>query len=104
MAYIQSVSRFGKIDKNHVAKRIGHGKAINPTLSSSRATMISAALSALIKNGIGQVFLSVIRDFTNPGQITLISILSFFKLPRNASPYALTQALVALYDGQLGKP
>ena len=59
-----------------------------------------AALSASIKNGIGQVFLSVILERIKPGQITLTEIFSARRLLRNASPQALTQALLALYEGQ----
>ena len=60
------------MDNAQVANRIGQGKAISPTFFSNREAMISEAFSADIKNGIGQVFLSVMRDFTKPGQITLI--------------------------------
>ena len=63
--------QLGKMEPNQAAKRIGHGKTIRPTFFSIRLAIISAALSASIKNGIGQVFLSVILERTNPGQITL---------------------------------
>ena len=69
------LTQFGRTDKNQTASRIGQGKAINPTFFSTREAMISAALSASIKKGMGQVFWSVIRERINPGQMTLTLML-----------------------------
>jgi len=97
---MKSLIQLGRIETNHVAKRIGQGKAISPMFLSSLVAMISAAFSASIKNGIGHVFLSVIRERTNPGQMTETLMFSGFNARRRASPHALTQALLALYEGQ----
>ena len=101
---MKSLNLFGKIEPNQVANLICHGKAINPTFFSMRLAIISAALSASIKYGIGQVFLSVIRERINPGQIVETLIPKGAKDKRKPSPQALTQAFVAEYDGQVGIP
>jgi hypothetical protein len=90
--------------KAHTAKRIGQGKTINPTFFCMRFAISSAAGSASIKNGIGQVFLSVILDRMNPGQIVFTWMLCSSKCNLKASPYAFTHALEALYDGHAGRP
>lgn len=93
---MSSLIQLGKIETNHAPKRIGQGKAISPLFFSMRLAMRLAALSASIKKGIGQVFLSVMRERTNPGAKTDTLMLCFFaKSMRKASPQALTQALVA---------
>ena len=61
--------QFGKMLINHEARRMGNGKAIKPTFFFMRFAISSAAGSASIKNGMGQVFLSVILERTNPGQM-----------------------------------
>ena len=66
--YMKSLTQFGKMLANHVAKRMGNGKAIKPTFFCMRLAINFAAGSASIKNGMGQVFLSVILERTNPGQ------------------------------------
>ena len=96
--------QFGRTEPNQAAKRIGQGKVIRPLFFSMPAAMISAAFSASMKNGIGQVFLSVIRERTNPGQMTFSCMFSLAKRIRIASPYAFTQALDALYDGHPASP
>ena len=48
-----------------------------------------------MKNGIGQVFASVMRERTKPGQTTETRIPSGASMPRSASPQVFTQALVA---------
>ena len=63
--------QFGRQDMSHTANLIGHGKAIKDEFFSIPLAIMAAALSACMKNGIGQVFLSVMRDFTNPGQMML---------------------------------
>ena len=68
---MKSLIQFGKMLINHVAKRMGNGKAIKPTFFCMRSAINFAAGSASIKNGIGQVFLSVILERTKPGQIVL---------------------------------
>ena len=68
---MKSLILFGNMDMNHAARRMGQGKAISPMFFSTLSTIILAAFSADMKKGIGQVFLSVMRDFTKPGQITL---------------------------------
>lgn len=94
----------GRIEPNQAPNRIGHGKAIKPMFLSILEAIIIAALSASMKKGIGQVFLSVIRERTNPGAIMFTCIFSFASLGRSASPYALTHALLALYEGQPASP
>ena len=81
---------------NHALNLIGQGKAIKPTFLSILEAMTSAAFSVSQKKGIGQVFLSVIRERTNPGQIVLTLILYCNKSPLKASPHAFTHALEAL--------
>ena len=83
---MKSLNLLGKIDMNQVANRIGHGKAIKPIFFSTLVAIISAALSASIKNGIGQVLPSVMRERTNPGHTTQTFMPYFFKSPRKASP------------------
>ena len=56
-----------------------------------------------MKNGIGHVFLSVMRERTNPGQTTDTFIPSPRSMPRSASPHVLTHDFVAEYAGQLFK-
>ena len=80
---------------SHVANRIGHGKAISPTLRSVRARMMRAALSASMKNGIGHVLRSVMRERTKPGQTTETRIPSGASIPRSESPHVLRQLFVA---------
>lgn len=53
---------------------------------------------------MGQVFWSVMRERTNPGQITDTLMRYCLRFRRKASPQALTPALVALYDGQAMRP
>ena len=98
---MNSVIRAGRHESIHTEKRIGHGKAMSPTLRSTRLRIIRAALSASMKNGMGQVFTSVIRDRMKPGQITLTLIPSFFSIPRIASPQVFTHDFVAEYDGHV---
>jgi len=84
------------MDKNHVASRIGHGNAISPTSLSARRRMMRAALSASMKNGMGHVFRSVMRERTNPGQIAEMRMPSRRQCPRRASAHVLT----ALFDAE----
>jgi len=97
---MNSMSRAGRHERNHTAKRIGQGKAMRPTFFSTRSRMIRAALSASMKNGMGHVFTSVIRERMNPGHNTLTLIPSFFSIPRIARPQVLTQDFVPEYEGQ----
>ena len=53
---MKSLIKLGKIESPQTASRIGHGKAISPMFFSTLCAIISAALSACMKNGIGQVF------------------------------------------------
>lgn len=71
---------------NQEANRIGKGKEIRPIFFSIRLAISAAAGAASIKNGIGQVFLSVMRERTKPGQIVLTCILWGRRLKRKASP------------------
>ena len=103
MRLTSSFIQNGKMDNPHDARRIGHGNAMRPTLRSTRLRITQAALSASMKNGIGHVFRSVMRERTNPGQTTETLIPSGFNMPRSASPHVLTQAFVAEYAGQLFK-
>jgi hypothetical protein len=97
--FINSFTLNGSIDNIHTAKRIGQGNAISPTFLSARERIILAALSASIKNGIGHVFWSVIRERTNPGHIAETEIFSFRKIPLIASAQVFIQLFVAEYDG-----
>ena len=81
-----------------------HGKAIIPLFLAIPLAIISAACSPSMKKGMGQVFWSVMRERTKPGQITETLICSSFNLTRKASPQALTQAFEALYAGQVARP
>ena len=101
MELMNSFNLYGRIERSHVPNRMGQGNAIMPTLRSARRRIIFAALSASMKNGIGQVFLSVSRDLTNPGQMAETLISSCFSIPRNARAHVLRQLFVAEYDGQL---
>ena len=96
--------QLGKIDISHELKRRGNGNEIMALLTLMPSAMILAAAEASMKKGIVQVFWSVMRERTNPGQTTLTFIPSGLSLTRSASPYALTAALLALYDGQVDKP
>ena len=71
------------------------GKEIRILSFSRPLRIFSAALEALIIMGIGKVFLSVMRLFTKPGQITDTLIWSLLRTPCKASPYAFTKALEA---------
>lgn len=83
------------MERNHVPKRIGHGKAIIPLFLSALLSIILAALSASMKKGMGQVFLSVMRERMNPGQMTFTSMPSGRSIPRRAMPHVLTHDFVA---------
>lgn len=83
------------MDRNHVPKRIGQGKAIIPLFLSALLRMIFAALSASMKKGIGQVFLSVMRERIKPGQMTFTSIPSGRSMPRRAMLHVFTHAFDA---------
>ena len=91
----RSFSQKGSVESHQVAKRMGQGKAMRPTLRSTRRRMMRAALSASMKNGMGQVFLSVMRERTKPGQMTETRTPSARRCPRRDSPHVLTQLLVA---------
>ena len=95
---------FGKHDISHAHNLSGHGNAIIPLFFATPSAIIAAARGASIKNGIGQVFLSVILERTKPGQTTETLIFLSRKCNLNASPQALTNALLALYDGQVANP
>ena len=69
--YIKSLSALGRMLPSQTTKRIGQGNAIRPIFFRIRRAIRAAAGSASIKNGIGQVFLSVMRERTKPGQIVL---------------------------------
>ena len=49
-----------------------------------------------MKNGIGQVFCSVMRERTNPGQMTFTLMFSFLRSPLKAAPHAFTAAFVCM--------
>ena len=93
--------RNGNIESSHVAKRIGHGNAISPMFRSTRSRMILAARSASMKNGIGQVLRSVMRERMNPGQITFTKMPSPFSIPRRESAQLFIAAFVAAYEGHV---
>lgn len=78
--------QLGRIEANHTTKRKGNGNEIMLLLFSIPFTMILAASEASIKKGMGQVFWSVIRERTKPGQITLTLIPSGLSLTLKASP------------------
>ena len=88
----------------HAEKAIGHGKVIRLLFFESPFAMIFAALSAGMKNGIGNLFFAVMRDATNPGQMTLTSMFSRTSRPRKASPHARTAVLLPEYAGADGSP
>ena len=79
-----------------MASRIGHGKAMSPTFLSALERMMRAASGASMKKGIGQVFLSVMRERTNPGQIAETLMPSLFSIPRSESAHVFMHAFVAL--------
>ena len=93
--FINSLSLWGRIERNHVARRMGQGKAMSPMSRSAREMTVRAALSASMKNGIGHVFLSVSRERMNPGQMTETLTPSFLRKPRRESPHVFMQLLVA---------
>ena len=51
----KSLSQNGRIERLHVARRMGHGNAIRPTFRRTRESMMRAAFGASMKNGIGQI-------------------------------------------------
>ena len=57
--------------------------------------MMRAALSASMRNGIGHVLRSVMRERTNPGQMTDTQMRSLFSMALRDSPHVFTHALVA---------
>ena len=83
---MKSLTTFGKMLKNHVAKRIGQGKAISPMFFSMRLAISFAAGSASIKKGMGHLFLSVMRERIKPGQIVFTCMLCSNNCKRKASP------------------
>ena len=83
---MKSLRALGRVLPSHTANLMGHGNAIKPTFFCIRLAIISAAGSASMKKGIGQVFLSVILDRTNPGQMVFTCMLWGSKFKRNASP------------------
>jgi len=89
---INSASRQGQMDRNQVARRIGQGKAIRPTLRSTRSRMMRAARSASMKNGIGQVLRSVMRERMNPGHTT------FMRMPSRRMKVTDGRSLGKVYD------
>ena len=78
--------QLGKIDISHELKCRGNGNEIMALLTLMPSAMILAAAEASMKKGIGQVFLSVILDRTNPGQMVFTCMLWGSKFKRNASP------------------
>ena len=64
-------------------------------LRSVRARMIRAARSASMKNGIGHVLRSVMRERTKPGQTTDTRMPSGASIPRRERPHVLRQLFVA---------
>ena len=99
MEDMHSASGHGQIDSSQLARRIGQGKAMSPTLRSTRSSMIRAARSASMKKGIGQVFMSVIRERTKPGHTTFMHIPSRESGRLLASPHVFTADFEAEYDG-----
>ena len=98
---MNSARRHGSEASSHTPKRIGHGNAISPTFRSTRSRMILAARSASMKNGIGQVLRSVMRDRMNPGQIAFTQMPSPFSIPRKESAQLFIAAFVAAYEGHV---
>ena len=72
---------------------------MSPRLRSAPRRIFAAAFGASMKNGIGHVFASVMRERTNPGQTTQTSMPSGASAPRSASPHVFTQLFDAEYDG-----
>ena len=77
----------------HAEKASRGGKVIRPLFLRSPSAIISAALSAGIKKGMGNLFFCVIRETTKPGQTTLTSMPQGLIYPLNASPQARTAFL-----------
>ena len=96
---MNSLMRQWSTDIHHAPSRMGNGNAITPTFRSARRSIMFAALSASIRNGIGQVLPSVRRVRMNPGHTTQTRIPSGASIPRRASPHVLTQLFVAEYAG-----
>ena len=94
-----SLMRQGSVEIHQAPRRMGHGNAIMPTFRSARRSIISAALSASIRNGMGHVLPSVRRVRMKPGHTTETRIPSGASMPRRDRPHVFTQLFVAEYAG-----
>ena len=92
---MNSARRQGQTERNQVARRIGQGKAMRPMSRSTRSRMMRAALSASMKNGIGHVLRSVMRERMKPGQITFMRMPSRARGLRKESAQDFIAAFVA---------
>ena len=98
---MNSETLHGNADISHTPKRIGHGNAISPTFLSTRSSMTLTAQSASMKNGMGHVLRSVMRERIKPGQITFTHIPSRLSIPRRESAQLFIAAFVAAYAGHV---
>src|SRR5689334_15923476 len=77
---------------------------MRPRLRASPRMMIAAARSAGINIGIGKGFFAVMRETTNPGQITETATPFGARSARRPSPQVRTNALLAQYEDARGRP